>query len=226
MGSSHQKGWVRLRGKKWYGYFRRTELDPVTDEPKLVITQVILGLKSEISKFQARDKLEGEIARLGGQSTGDRSMINGAVTFGWFVRNRYLPLKEGDWREETAKVKKHIIEADLVDEFGDVRLENIDKFALQTHLNKLAKTRSKDRVLQIRTYMRAIFGEAADQDFVAKDPARSVRIPAHLRETDKTTLTWDQLRAALSKLGLRDRILLELDMSNALRPGELFGLRW
>ncbi|MGA3132586.1 MAG: hypothetical protein ABSD59_17420 [Terracidiphilus sp.] len=74
--------------------------------------------------------------------------------------------------------------------------------------------------------MRAIFGEAADQDFVAKDPARSVRIPAHLRETDKTTLTWDQLRAALSKLGLRDRILLELDMSNALRPGELFGLRW
>jgi integrase len=135
-------------------------------------------------------------------------------------------LKEGDWREETAKVKKHIIEADLVDEFGDVRLENIDKFALQTHLNKLAKTRSKDRVLQIRTYMRAIFGEAADQDFLAKDPARSVRIPAHLRETDKTTLTWDQLRAALSELGLRDRILLELDMSNALRPGELFGLRW
>ena len=226
MGSSHQKGWVRLRGKKWYGYFRRTELDPATDEPKPVIAQVILGLKSEISKFQAREKLEGEIARLGGQSTGDRSMINGAVTFGWFVRNRYLPLKEGDWREETAKVKKHIIEADLVDEFGDVRLENIDKFALQTHLNKLAKTRSKDRVLQIRTYMRAIFGEAADQDFLAKDPARSVRIPAHLRETDKTTLTWDQLRAALSKLGLRDRILLELDMSNALRPGELFGLRW
>ena len=226
MGSSHQKGWVRVRGKKWYGYFRRTELDSATDEPKPVIAQVILGLKSEMTKFQAREKLEGEIARLGGQSTGDRSMINGAVTFGWFVRNRYLPLKEGDWREETAKVKKHIIEADLVDEFGDVRLENIDKFALQTHLNKLAKTRSKDRVLQIRTYMRAIFGEAADQEFLAKDPARSVRIPSHLRETDKTTLTWDQLRAALSKLGLRDRILLELDMSNALRPGELFGLRW
>ena len=143
------------------------------------------------------------------------------------VRSQPLPAIEGGGlEEETAKVKKHIIKADLVDEFGDVRLENIDKFALQTHLNKLAKTRSKDRVLQIRTYMRAIFGEAVDQDFLAKDPARSVRIPAHLRETDKTTLTWDQLRAALSKLGLRDRILLELDMSNALRPSELFGLRW
>lgn len=28
MGGSFPKGWVRLRGKKWYGYFRRTELDP------------------------------------------------------------------------------------------------------------------------------------------------------------------------------------------------------
>ncbi|HEY3989495.1 MAG TPA: tyrosine-type recombinase/integrase, partial [Acidobacteriaceae bacterium] len=41
-----------------------------------------------------------------------------------------------------------------------------------------------------------------------------------------TTLTWDQLRSALAKLGLRDRILLKLDMTNALRPSELFGLKW
>jgi len=39
-------------------------------------------------------------------------------------------------------------------------------------------------------------------------------------------LTWPQLRGALSKLELKDRILLELDMTNALRPGELFALRW
>jgi integrase len=227
MGGSFQKGWVRLRGKKWYGYFRRTELDPATDQPKPAVAQVILGWKSEMSKSQAREKLEGEIARLGKQPlNGDRSMINGAVTLGWFVTHRYLPLKEADWRAETAKVKKHLIQADLVDEFGDVRLEDIDKFALQIHLNKLAKTRSKDRVLQIRAYMKAIFAEAVDQEFLPKDPARTLKTPANLRETDKTTLTWDQLRAALAKLALRDRILLKLDMTNALRPSELFGLRW
>jgi integrase len=226
MGSSFQKGWVRLRGKKWYGYFRRTVLDPETNQPKTVAAQVILGLKAEMSKFQAREKLEHEIARLGGQSTGDQSMNNGAVTFGWFVHHRYLPLKEADWREETAKVKKYLIQADLVDAFGDARLENIEKFTLQTHLNMLAKTRSRDRVLQIRAYMQAIFAEAVDQDFLSKDPARTVRVPAHLKETDKTTLTWDQLRSALAKLGIRDRILLELDMANALRPSELFGLKW
>jgi hypothetical protein len=80
MGSSYQKGWVRLRGKKWYGYFRRTELDPATDQPKPAVAQVILGLKTEMSKSQAREKLESEIARLGKQPNGDKSMINGGAT--------------------------------------------------------------------------------------------------------------------------------------------------
>jgi integrase len=229
MGKSYQKGWVSIRGKKWYGYFRRTALDAETNEPKTVSIPVALGLKSEMTKTQARQKLESEIVRLTGQTIEDGTVKNGTVTFGWFVRNRYLPLKEADWREETAKIKKYLIQADLVDEFEAIRLENFDKFTLQNHLNRLAKTHSKDRVLQIRSYMRAIFAEAVDQDFLSKDPARMVKPPANLREVDKTTLTWDQLRAALAKLGessLRDWILIKLDMSNALRPSELFPLRW
>jgi integrase len=229
MGTSYQKGWVSLRGKKWYGYFRRTILDPETNQTKTISSPIPLGLKGEMTKPQAREKLATEITRLTGQVSEDGSVKNGTVTFGWFVRNRYLPLKEADWREETAKVKKHLIQADLVDEFEAVRLENFDKFILQNHLNKLAKIHSKDRVLQIRSYMRAIFAEAVDEDFLSKDPARSVKVPANLRAVDKTTLTWEQLRAALDGLGeksLRDWILMKLDMSNALRPSEVFALRW
>lgn len=53
-----------------------------------------------------------------------------------------------------------------------------------------------------------------------------MKVPKQLRESDKTTLTWDQLRRVLKAVGLRDRVLVELDMTNALRPSELFGLRW
>ena len=123
-------------------------------------------------------------------------------------------------------MKKWLIESDLVEEFEDVPLGNFDKFTLQVHLNKLAKTHSRDRVLQMRAYLRDIFAEAADQDFLPKDPARKVRVPAQLRDTDKTTLTWDQLRRVLAALNMQDRLLLELDMTNALRPSELFALRW
>ncbi len=115
---------------------------------------------------------------------------------------------------------------DIVEPIGEIPLVNHDKFSLQLHLNKLALTRSKDRVLQMRAYIRDIFTEAVDQDFLVKDPARKLKVPAQLRATDTTTLTWDQLKLALSKLDLRDRILLELDMTNALRPSELFAFRW
>ena len=226
MGHSHQRGWVVARGKNWYGYFRRTVMDVADNESKTSVVPVVLGARSQMTKFKACEALERQMSKLSGQSNGNRIMNDGSVTFGWFVRNRFFPLKEAQWKEETAKVKKWLIENDLVDEFDDVPLENFDKFTLQVHLNKLAKTHSKDRVLQIRAYLRDIFAEAADQDFLPKDPARKVRVPAQLRESDKTTLTWDQLRSVLAALNLQDRLLLELDMTNALRPSELFALRW
>jgi hypothetical protein len=104
-------------------------------------------------------------------------------------------------------VKTHIITGDLIVPFEDVRLGKFDKYILQHHLNQLAKIHSKDRVLQIRSYVRAIFAEAVDQDFLAKDPARSLKVPANLREVDKTTLTWEQLRAALDRLLERVRAI-------------------
>lgn len=226
MGKSNQRGWIVLRGKKWYGYFRRTVLDPRNNQCKTDIVPVVLGLKSQMTKYEAREALEREITKQIGPDVGRRVMNDGSVTFGWFVRNRFFPLKEGNWKEETAKVKKLIIQRDLIDQFDAIPLENFDKFTLQLHLNNLAKTRSRDRVLQITAYLRDIFAEAVDQEFLLKDPARKLSVATQLRESDRTTLTWAQLRLVLSNLSLRDRVLLELDMTNALRPSELFALRW
>jgi hypothetical protein len=80
MGTSHQRGWVTVRGKKWYGYFRRIVLDPKTNQSKAVATPVALGLKSQMTKFEAREKLDLEIARLTGHTTEDGVVKNGSVT--------------------------------------------------------------------------------------------------------------------------------------------------
>lgn len=226
MGNSHQRGWVVPRGKKWYGYYRKEVFDPTTNQHKTDVIPVVLGLRAHVTKFQAREFLEQEIAKNTGKALGGRVMNDSSVAFGWFVRNRFFPLKEAKWKSETAKVKKLIIQKDLIDAFDGIPLENFDRFTLQVHLNKLGRTRSKDRVLQIKAYMKDIFAEAVEQDFLTKDPARKITPPTQLRDTDKTTLTWEQLRDALAQLALRDRILLELDMTNALRPSELFALRW
>src|ERR1700761_2344330 len=227
MGTTYQRGYVTPRGKQWYGYYRKTVNDPATNEARSVRVPVNLGPKSKMTKTEARRALQREIAKqLGKPGSPTRVMNDGSVTLGWFTQNRFIPLKEAVWKEETAKTKKLLIQLDVVEPIGDIPLVNFDKFSLQLHLNKLATTRSKDRVLQMRAYIKDIFAEAVDQDFLVKDPARKLKVPAQLRATDTTTLTWDQLRLALSELPLRDRILLELDMTNALRPSELFAFRW
>ena len=63
-------------------------------------------------------------------------------------------LKEANWKPQTAKVKKLLIQKDLIDSFDHMPLESFDRFILQVHLNKLAKTQSKDRVLQMSHHRR------------------------------------------------------------------------
>ena len=226
MGVSHQAGWVVLRGKKWYGYYRRRVLDPETEQERVDTECVRLGLKSQMTKFEARDALRAEITKQTAQVPDGKIRKDSSVLFGWFVRNRYFPLREGDWRPETAKEKKSQIELDLIARFGDFPLDGLDRFTLQTHLNRLAEHYSQDRVKQARSYLKSIFDEAIEQEFLVKDPSRKLKVPRNLRARDKTVLSWEQLGMVLARAGRRDRLLLLLEMTEALRPGELFALRW
>jgi hypothetical protein len=216
MGASHQRGWVVAREKKWYGYYRKTVLDPIVNQEKTRVVPIVLGLKSRMTKFEAREELQKEIAKQTGHNVGGRVMMDASITFGWFVRNRYFPLREANWKPETAKVKRIQIQRDLVEKFESVPLDVLDKFMLQTHINHLATFRSRDRVLQACSYLKSIFSEAVEQDFLLKDPSRKVTAPLNLRGKDKTVLTWDQLRLVLANLSARDRVLLTLEMTDAL----------
>lgn len=225
--ATYGTGYVTLRGKKWYGYVRMPVRDPITGKVHSTRRPIILGSKSRMTKKDAREALARETAKRSGWFRSNSQVMNdGSVTFAWFVRNRYFPLKDGDWKFETAKTKKSLIQTNLLDDLGEIPLLNFDRFTLQLHVDKLAKKCARDTVIQLRAYLRDIFEEAMDQGFIAKDPAVRLRLPTQLRETDKTTLTWEQLRAALGAVGAEDRILLELDMTDALRPGELFAVRW
>jgi integrase len=118
------------------------------------------------------------------------------------------------------------IEIDLIAKFGEYPLDAFDRFMLQTHVNDLALRYSQDRVKQARSYLRSIFDEAIEQEFLVKDPTRKLKIPKNLRPKDKAILSWDEMWLILAKTARRDRLLLMLDMTEALRPSELFALRW
>jgi hypothetical protein len=50
MGKSHQTGWIVLRGKCWYGYYRKRILNPTTNEEEAKLVCVPLDLKSKMTK--------------------------------------------------------------------------------------------------------------------------------------------------------------------------------
>jgi integrase len=93
-------------------------------------------------------------------------------------------------------------------------------------VNGLAERYSQDGVRQARSYLKSIFDEAIEQEFLVKDPTRKLKIPKNLRPKDKRILSWDQLCSILAETARGDRLLLTLDMTEALRPSELFALRW
>lgn len=226
MGKSQQAGWVSIRGKYWYGYYRETMLDPETNEARVKKIPIRLGLKTQLNKLKARNLLREQLTKRNGQVPEGRILKDSSVTFEWFVRNRYFPLRKGDWRPETAVTKMDQIEIDLIGKFGEYPLEALDKFVLQTHLTVLATRYCQDRVKQARSYMKSIFDEALEQEYLVKDPTRKLKIPKNLRPKDKRVLSWEQLWSILEIASRRDRVLLALDMTEALRPSELFALRW
>jgi hypothetical protein len=68
MGISRQRGFVTPRGKQWYGYFHKVVNDPVLNEEKIDRVTVILGLRSQMSKGDAREALQREITKQMGQA--------------------------------------------------------------------------------------------------------------------------------------------------------------
>jgi integrase len=133
---------------------------------------------------------------------------------------------QGRLTAETAKEKMAQIEIDLIAKFGEYPLVSFDRFMLQTHVNGLALRYSQDRVKQARSYLKSIFDEAIEQEFLVMDPTRKLKIPKNLRPKDKRILSWEQMWSILAKTARKDRLLLMLDMTAALRPSELFALRW
>ena len=105
----YQKGTVYLQGtreKKWYGKFRVYRRDRDGREAEKT-RKVVLGLKSELRKWEAERKLQEIILKENGNGN-VAHLVSGddTVTFGWFVAERYLPMRRGQWRPAWAPLPR------------------------------------------------------------------------------------------------------------------------
>jgi integrase len=154
------------------------------------------------------------------------------LTLEWFTRERFLPMREAQWAPSTRETNLYNINQHILPGLGAVPLARLDKFRCQTFLNDLARPRkaaahgfSFTVIDHNRTMLKAILEEAVDAELIGKNPARKLVNP-ETREPEKFVLPKDQARALLEALPFRDRLMAMIAAFCAMRPGEIFGLRW
>ena len=223
MRSRHQEGWVEERGnrlRRWYGHYFIYTRDETGKETRRHVG-ISLGEKSKRRKWEAEAELRKIIAASSkGRPVGNR------LTLDWFTRERFLPMRQPQWAASTKETNLYSLERHILPVLGDKPLSELEKFHCQVFLNDLAgKGFSFTVVDHCRTMLRAILEEAVDSDLIGKNPARKLVNP-ETKESIKYVLPKAQARQLLDSLPFRDRLMAMIAAFCALRPGEIFGLRW
>lgn len=230
MAMVYQKGRVFEKGKrikKWYGQFRVYRIDREGKEVEKT-RKVVLGLKSELRKYEAEKKLE-EIARRENGKAGSAVPVlqaDDSVTFGWFVKEKYLPIRRGRWRPATRDKTEFEINKYLVKEFENVPLRTIGLFELQKLLNDLAEKYSESVVKHAFVNLRSIMKLAEKLKFISDNPGEEIKMPV-TRPVERPTMTSGQINSLIGAIeDPNDLCLMCIGLFCATRTSETFGLQW
>jgi integrase len=217
-----QQGWLTTEGSAKIGHFRKTFIDKDGKQSRKPVARK-LGPASMPEK-EALEALRKLIVEETGVTDG------GAVTLEGFIKSRWIPTREGDWRPSSRETILQKL-GTIYERFNGAALKDIDKVALQTWINQLAEKWSASVVRTTHAYLKSIFAEAVEQDFIKKNPAWGLRVPKQLKPTKRPFLSMEEIAALLnaaSPFGVQtmELALLRLMLVTGLRPSELFALRW
>jgi len=214
----HQDGWVEVSGKKtkkWIGHWM-----PYRADGRRTHARVVLGEKAKMTKWQAEDALREHIAR---ETQRAIRCPEGDPTLQQFWERSYLPSRT--WGPAMKGVVPSVIEHHLLSQFGSTKLVDLDKLEMQMHLNALAESYSRSVVQKVLRQLRAMLEEALEQDLIAKNPARRLKMPT-TREPCGRFLSREELSAMMAQLDFRDRLIFWMFVNLGFRASELFALRW
>lgn len=225
----YQRGTVYVRGTKpqmWYGRFLLYQRDKNGEEVRKQ-RNVPICPKAGIPKTRAVQMLQ-QIILKEGTVPGKPSALppDDSVTFGWFARQRYIPMRQGKWSPAYRATNGYAIEHYLLSRFGDYPLRDLNTFEIQVYLNQLAESYCESVVRQAYSNVRAILHLARKQKYLVEDPGEDVVLPLTM-PVEKPVIDREQILALLGAIkDLRDLCLLSIGVFSGPRASEVFGLQW
>jgi len=222
-----QRGTVFVTGsrtKQWAGRFRVYFRDAASGDEKFTQKSVSLGKKSELTKFQAQERLRAIIERE--TSERKKAPLDPRVTFRWYVENRYLVNHRSTWRPATLHSTTAELRSYILPEFGDRPIGEIERHDCSRFLEKLASRFSRAVVIHAKVTTKAIFEDAIEDGYISRNPLRKVKTPI-TRKPKKHVLEAGQARQFFAKItNSKHLALMGIASCCAMRASEVFGLTW
>jgi integrase len=219
------EGWIRKierrrEGKVWIGFFHLWTTD-ANGRRVRTKKEKTLGAAS-MPKHEAQQKLAEYIEEYTGRLT---KQGNSIVTF-TDLWKAFSAAKSGRWSKKTREDLRYLFGKHVLPIIGNQSPHEVTLTALQLLVNKLAEDGyCKSAVGQIRTYIKACFEYATDEDLLEKNPARKLVMPNIRKKSCERFLSVDELRALLSQASSREHVILRILAVCGLRPAEILVLR-
>jgi integrase len=231
MAMKYQKGTVYPSGKKvkmWYGQYLVYQKDRQGKEVRRQ-RNVKLCPKANTPKWKAEQMLRDIILK-DTKGVGPTPTLppDDTVTFRWFVKERYIPMRRGTWSPTYKKTNTYNLEHYLIGHFGDLPLRNLSTFEIQVWLNNLVEEKdySDSVVRSCFNNIRAITHLARKQKFLTEDPGEDITMPI-TKLVQKPLLGVDLMLLLLGAIeDLGDLCLMLVGIFSGPRASEAMGFQW
>jgi len=224
-GSEAPEGWIKKidrprEGKIWVGFFHLYVTDP---SGRLVRKkkEKTLG-PATMPKHEAHQKLADYIEEYTGKLIHQGESIENFAEL-W---KAFSSVKAGSWGKKMREDMKYLFDKHVLPVLGQSSPRKITLTPLQLLVNKMAEDGySKSAIKHIRTYLKACFEYAIDEDLIPKNPARKLALPNIHKKPCERFLSVGEVQALLTAASPREHLVLRILAVCGLRPGEALALR-
>ncbi len=144
-----------------------------------------------------------------------------------FVQKDWEPVVLPTLKYATQRHYKYVLNSHLIPAFGDRRLSDISREAIQAFLTaKLRDGLAWETVHHLRCGLSKVLGAAEEWNYIADNPARKARLPRRESKAERSILTSEQIQRLLTALPEPSKSAATLLVLTGLRIGELLALRW